>query len=49
MTEQGRKEFIQYLRICTDRQVGCVLEKERAAGRTEFAELANAELERRGL
>ncbi|WP_186214567.1 hypothetical protein [Burkholderia gladioli] len=49
MTSKDRQEFIQYLRNCTDNQVHGVLEKENAAGREDYAELAQAELERRGL
>lgn len=49
MTAQDRSEFKEYLRHCTDNQVHGVLEKEQAAGRSDYAELAQAELERRGL
>lgn len=49
MTTKDRKEFKEYLRNCTDRQVYGVLEKEKSAGRQDYAELAEAELERRGL
>lgn len=49
MTAKDRNEFNQYLRNCTDRQVHGVLEKEQSAGRDDYAELAQAELERRGL
>jgi len=49
MTAKDRKEFNEYLRNCTDRQVYGVLEKEKSAGRQDYAELAEAELERRGL
>lgn len=49
MTAKDRREFKEYLRNCTDNQVYGVLEKERAAGRHEYAELAQDELERRGL
>lgn len=49
MTEKDRREFKEYLHNCTDRQVYGVLEKEKAAGRQEYAELAQNELERRGL
>lgn len=49
MTEKDRKEFKEYLRNCTDRQVYGVLEKEKSAGRQDYAELAQNELERRGL
>lgn len=49
MTAQDRREFIDYLHNCTDSQVQGVLEKETAAGRSDYAELAQAEKERRGL
>lgn len=49
MTEKDRVEFKAYLRACTDRQVYGVLEKEKAARRKDYAELAQNELERRGL
>jgi hypothetical protein len=49
MTNQDRHEFEGYLRQCTDRQVYGVLEKERAAGRRAYANLARAELARRNL
>lgn len=49
MNKNDRDEFKAYLRNCTDRQVYGVLEKERSAGRDDYAELAEAELERRGL
>lgn len=49
MTEDDRREFKEYLRNCTDRQVYGVLEKEKAAGREDYAQLARDELQRRGL
>lgn len=49
MNKQDKSEFKQYLHNCTDRQVYGVLEKERSAGREDYAELAEAELARRGL
>lgn len=49
MTSQDRQEFKAYLKACTDNQVYGVLEKEQAAGRQDYVELAQAELERRGL
>lgn len=48
-TEQDRAEARAYLRMCTDRQVQGVYDKERAAGREVYAELAEAEAERRGI
>ncbi|WP_157641872.1 hypothetical protein [Burkholderia ubonensis] len=49
MSAQDRREFNAYLRNCTDRQVQGVLEKEQAAGRKGYSDLAQAELEHRGL
>lgn len=49
MTKKDREEFKGYLRNCTDRQVFGVLEKEQEAQRDDYAELAQTELERRGL
>ncbi len=49
MTQKDRKEFIQYLKNCTDKQVQGVYDKEKQAGRTGYASLAMAELQARGL
>lgn len=49
MTAQDIREFNAYLKNCTDSQVIGVLEKERAAGRDNYAALAEAEAARRGL
>lgn len=49
MNKTDREDFKQYLRQCTDLQVRGVLEKETKAGRDDYAELAQNELERRGL
>jgi hypothetical protein len=49
MTARERSEFKEYLRNCTDRQVQGVLDKEKTAGRRNYADLAQDELERRGL
>lgn len=49
MTNQDKLEFKQYLRQCTDKQVLGVLEKERGAGREDYANLAEIEAARRGL
>jgi hypothetical protein len=49
MTEQDRREFNAYLRNCSNSQVEGVLEKEKSAGRRDYAALAQEELERRGL
>jgi len=43
------RQFADYLRQCTDRQVRGVYEKERKAGRDAYATLAEIEGERRGL
>jgi hypothetical protein len=43
------REFRQYLKQCTDAQVRGVYEKENAACRFDYAELAIAEAEHRGL
>jgi hypothetical protein len=43
------REFRAYLRQCTDDQVRGVWEKETAAGRYDYAELAAAEAESRGI
>jgi hypothetical protein len=49
MTPQERREFANYLRQCTDRQVCGVYEKEKAAGRDEETHLAELEAARRGI
>jgi hypothetical protein len=49
MTPQDKRDFNEYLRLCTDRQVLGVYEKERNAGRRGYAELARAEAQRRNL
>ncbi len=49
MTTQDKREFQQYLRQCTDRQVQGVYDKEKEAGRMDYAELACDEAYRRGL
>lgn len=49
ITAQDIREFNDYLKACTDNQVRGVLEKEQAAGREEYVELAQAEMEKRGL
>ncbi|HSX22282.1 MAG TPA: hypothetical protein VLE97_05855 [Gaiellaceae bacterium] len=46
---QDIREFRGFLRNATDRQVQGIYEKERRAGRDDYAELAVAEAERRGL
>ena len=49
MTSADKKDFRLYLRQCTDAQVLGVYEKEKAAGRRAYAELARDEQARRGL
>jgi hypothetical protein len=49
MTPQDRKEFAAYLKGCTDNQVLGVLEKEREAGRQDYAHLAELEASKRNL
>ena len=49
MTPRDRTEFIAYLRACTDAQVRGVFEKERAASRHTYANLARDEALRRGV
>jgi hypothetical protein len=47
LTKQEREEFELYLQQCTDIQVHGVIEKESAAGRSQYVKLAKQELERR--
>jgi hypothetical protein len=49
MTERDSREFIGYLRNCTDRQVRGVYEKEHEAGRHDYAGLAIQEAAKRGI
>jgi hypothetical protein len=49
MTTQDKRDFNEYLRMCTDQQVLGVYEKERNAGRRSYAALARAEAQRRNL
>lgn len=49
MTAQDMREFRDYLKQCSDAQVQGVYNKEAIAGRDDYAELAVAEAERRGL
>ena len=48
-TARDIREFRAYLYNCTAAQVQAVYEKERAAGREVYAELARQEAERRGI
>jgi hypothetical protein len=49
ITAKDIREFRSYLRACTDEQVRGVYEKEKQAGRDEYATLAEIEAQRRGL
>lgn len=49
LSDQDRQEFVAYLKGCTDSQVRGVYEKEKAAHRKEYAELAKHEAELRGI
>lgn len=49
MNAQEMREFRNYLKQCTNAQVQGVYDKEKEAGRDDYAELAIAEAERRGL
>lgn len=49
MTNQDREEFKGYCQGCTDSQLRNVYNKEKAARRRGYADIARAELERRGL
>jgi hypothetical protein len=46
---QDIREFTLYLRGCTNAQVQGVYEKERDAGRDDYAELVIIEADRRGI
>jgi len=49
MTQKDKDEFRAYLRRCTDKQVQGVYERESAAGRRDYAELAKDEGYRRNI
>ncbi len=49
MNAKDKSEFRGYLQQCTDAQVRGVYEKERGAGRLDYAELAADEAHRRNL
>lgn len=49
MNAKDMREFNGYLKNCTDRQVQGVYDKEKTAGRDDYAELARMEAERRGI
>lgn len=46
-TQREREEFRDYCRSVTDRQLVAVYEKERAANRRVYAQIAKDEAERR--
>lgn len=47
MTNQDKAEFVAYLKGCTDRQVQGVYDKETAANRRDYAQLAKNEMQNR--
>jgi hypothetical protein len=49
MTAREIREFTAYLAACTDAQVQGVYAKEKAAGREDYAALAEAEAAHRGI
>jgi hypothetical protein len=49
LSASDKREFIAYLKVCTDRQVEGVFEKESEAGRNAYADLAKQELRNRGI
>lgn len=49
MTDKDRKEFVAYLRACTDNQIVGVYEKERRGHRSEYVFLVQLEAQRRGV
>jgi hypothetical protein len=49
MTSKDKREFQLYLVNCTDKQVIGVYEKERDAGRNDYATLAQIEAAKRGV
>ena len=49
MTAKDIREFTDYLRQCTDRQVEGVYEHEIKNGRDDYAELARIEAQNRGI
>jgi hypothetical protein len=49
VTERDKSEFRAYLRACTDRQVHGVYDKEKAAHRRAYTQLAVEEAARRGI
>lgn len=49
ISQRERDDFAQYLRQCSDAQVQGVFEKERAARRQVYTNLARLEATRRGI
>ena len=49
MDADDMKDFNGYLRACTNRQIQGVFDKERKAGREDYAELARTEARVRGI
>lgn len=49
LTARDIREFNGYLKGCTNAQVQGVYDKESQAGRDDYAELAIAEADRRGI
>ncbi len=49
MTAQDIKEFSEYLKNCTDKQIHGVCEKEKTARREDYVELTLSEAEHRGI
>jgi hypothetical protein len=49
LTAKDVREFCGYLENCTDSQVQGVFDKETAANRLDYAELARSEAQRRGI
>lgn len=49
MNAYDKRDFKEYLRNCTDSQVRGVFEKENAAGREEYADMARTEAMHRGI
>lgn len=49
ISKEDRKDFARFLRDSTNSQLQGVYEKERTANRDEYADLAVAEAERRGI
>ena len=48
-SQDDQDDFAGFCRQATDRQLPAILDKERTAGRAEYARIAAAEMDRRGL